>query len=74
METIIKQLSGKLKDYAKVYYQDEGRIQQMITNYETSVVEKVLLNKCKEETQFLGKFVIAFEGIISKSMDNLVFS
>ncbi len=43
-----------------MYYQDEGKVQRMITGYEEKVVEKVLLYKCKEETQFLGKFVIAF--------------
>ncbi len=48
VDHIIKQLSVKLKDYAKIYYQDEGKIQQMITNYETAVVEKVLLTRCQQ--------------------------
>lgn len=38
VERIVKEVAVRLADYAKVYYSSEGNVQELITNYELSIL------------------------------------
>lgn len=38
VERIVKEVAVRLTDYAKIYYNSEDKVQELITNYELSIL------------------------------------